>query len=160
MGGHTVIVMPSRDLVVVHRADTEALQGVPEWEIGTLLWLILDAAGEENIGLPPRLEQAVGTQLTGDSLQEALLGTTLLGTTSSGEIRLTFEADSRFSIRRGNILLGRSRWSIDGDYTCIDLEPTEGGHQCFQVVRDGGRILLFDPEGYAALQFETMPREE
>jgi len=160
MGGHTLIVMPSRNLVVVHRADTEGGRGVPEWEIGTLLWLILDAAGERAIGDPPRLEQAVGTRLTGDTLRQALLGTTLRGMTSTGEIRLTLEADGLLAMSRGDILLGASRWSIDGDYTCIELEPTEGGHQCFQAVRDGHRILLFDPEGFAALQFEAIPRAE
>jgi CubicO group peptidase (beta-lactamase class C family) len=160
IGGHTLIVMPSRNLVVVHRSETEAGRGVQEWEIGTLLWLILDAAGEGNIGAPPRLEQAVGTRLTGDSLQHALLGATLRGTTSSGEMRLTFEADGHLSGYRGDILLWRQRWCIDGDTICIEQEPTNGGHLCFQVIRDGNRILLFDLEGFAVLQLEATPRGE
>ncbi|GAI62377.1 unnamed protein product, partial [marine sediment metagenome] len=45
--GHYVIVLPYRNLVVVHRVNTDiGSASIDNKQIGALLWLILDAAGE------------------------------------------------------------------------------------------------------------------
>ena len=46
-------------------------------QIGRLLWHILDAAGETDIGELPTLAGAKGDRLTGDSLQKTLKGCTI-----------------------------------------------------------------------------------
>ncbi len=69
--GHRVIVLPYRNLVIVHRVDTDSGNvDIGGREIGPLLWLILDAAGETDIGDAPFLEAVKGIQVTADNLQE------------------------------------------------------------------------------------------
>jgi CubicO group peptidase (beta-lactamase class C family) len=49
--GHRVIILPYRNLVVVHRVNTDREEiNLDDEQIGRLLWLILDAAGETGIG--------------------------------------------------------------------------------------------------------------
>ena len=58
--GHKIIVLPYRNLVIVHRVDTDAgLISISDEQIGILLWLVLDAAGETGIGEAP-IEAAKG----------------------------------------------------------------------------------------------------
>jgi hypothetical protein len=45
---------------------------------------------------------------------------------------------------------------MEGDHYCQDLGDGLGGKQCFQVLQNGNRILLFDLEGYAVLQYERV----
>ena len=62
-GGQNAIVLPYRNLVVVHRVNTdEYIKSVDVSQIGALLWLILDAAGETEIGEAPF--RALGSLLT------------------------------------------------------------------------------------------------
>ena len=81
-GVNKVIVLPYRNLVVVHRVDT--FQGLPTQlpsQVGRLLWLILDAAGEKNIGEDPSIEAAKGELLASEQLRKALKnGTSWVGT--------------------------------------------------------------------------------
>jgi CubicO group peptidase (beta-lactamase class C family) len=52
--GHRVIVLPYRNLVVVHRVNTDETEvNLDDAQIGPLLWLVLDAAGETGLGEPP-----------------------------------------------------------------------------------------------------------
>jgi CubicO group peptidase (beta-lactamase class C family) len=51
--GQKLIIMPSRNLVVVQLVDSDAGHSVSDESIGTLLWMILDAAGETVIGNSP-----------------------------------------------------------------------------------------------------------
>jgi CubicO group peptidase (beta-lactamase class C family) len=52
--GHRVIILPYRNLVVVHRVNTDREDvNLDDAQIGPLLWWILDAAGETGIGEPP-----------------------------------------------------------------------------------------------------------
>jgi CubicO group peptidase (beta-lactamase class C family) len=54
-GGHRVFVLPYRKLVVVHRVNTDVPGEKPmNHHIGRLLWLILSAAGETQIGDDPQ----------------------------------------------------------------------------------------------------------
>jgi len=122
-GGHTVIVIPSRNLVVVHRADTDADRMVDEGSIGILLWMILDAVGETGIGDAPLLERAVGTRLTADTLPQVLQACTLRTTQGSAEVIVTFGPGQTISASAYGAVLVETRWWLDGDNYCHDLGP-------------------------------------
>jgi CubicO group peptidase (beta-lactamase class C family) len=157
-GGHTVIVIPSRNLVVVHRADTDAGRMVDEGSIGTLLWMILDAAGETGIGDPPLLERAVGTRLTADTLPKVLQACTLRTTQGSAEIIVTFGLGQTVSVSAYGAVLVETRWWLDGDNYCHDLGPESGGRQCFQLVRNDNQLTFFDLDGYVSMRFDCAQR--
>ncbi len=72
-GGHKVIVLPYRNLVVVHRVNTDGpARHVQPHQIGRLLWHILDAAGEKDIGEKPMREAAKGSLLDTKGLNRLL----------------------------------------------------------------------------------------
>jgi hypothetical protein len=153
-GGHNLIVMPARKLVVVHRVDTDAGQMVDESNIGTLLWMILDAAGEAGIGDPPLLARAVGTRLTAETLPQVLQTSTLRVTQSGAEIVVTYGPDQTVSVSLNGAPLAEGRWWTAGDLYCHDLGPENGGRQCGQLVLNGSQLAWFDLDGYQALTFE------
>jgi CubicO group peptidase (beta-lactamase class C family) len=153
-GGHEVIVMPARNLVVVHRADTDSGKMVDEASIGTLLWLILDAAGETDIGDPPLLERAAGIRLTAESLPPALRGCTLSGTVCGLELVVTYGQDDSLAVTLNGAPLTEGRWWLEGDHYCEDLGPEYGGRQCSQVVLNGKQISWFDLDGYVSMRLE------
>jgi CubicO group peptidase (beta-lactamase class C family) len=152
--GQNVIVMPSRSLVVVHRVDSDAGHSVDETSIGTLLWIILDAAGEAEIGDPPLLERAVGTRLTADTLPLVLQASTLCVTQGGAEIIVTYGPDQAVSVSLDGALLTEGRWWVEGDNYCHDLGSEYGGRQCAQVVLNGNQLTWFDLDGYASMTFE------
>jgi CubicO group peptidase (beta-lactamase class C family) len=152
--GQNVIVMPSRNLVVVHRADSDAGHSVDEASIGTLLWMILDAAGEAGIGDPPLLERAVGTRLTADTLPQALQASTLRATQGGAEIIVTYGPDQAVSVSLNGAPLAEGRWWVEGDHYCHDLGPEHGGRQCGQIVLNGNQLTWFDMDGYLSMTFE------
>ena len=156
--GHNIIVMPSRNLVVVHRVDTDAGYMVDDVKIGTLLWLILDAAGEKGIGDAPLLERAVGTRLTADTLAQALQACTFRTTQGNTEISATFRSDQTVSVSANGAVLVETRWWLEGDNYCHDLGPESGGRQCFQVVQNGDQLAFFDLDGYVSMRFECVQR--
>jgi len=158
LGGQNIIVMPSRNLVVVHRADTDAGRVVDEGSIGTLLWMILDAAGEMGIGDSPLLERAVGTRLTADTLPQVLQACTLRTTQGNTEITVIPGPGQTFSLTAYDQVLGEGRWWLDGDNYCHDLGPEVGGPQCFQVLLNGDQLAFFDLDGYVSMRFECVQR--
>jgi CubicO group peptidase (beta-lactamase class C family) len=154
-GGHNVIVMPARKLVVVHRVDTDAGHMVDEANIGTLLWMILDAAGETGIGDPPFLEHAAGTRLTADTLPQALEALTLRAIQPGAEIIATYGPDQTVSVSLNGAPLTEGRWWTQGDLYCQDLGPEFGGRQCGQFVLNGNQLTWFDLDGYPSMAFEV-----
>ena len=158
--GHNVIIMPSRNLVVVHRVDTEAGRMVDDTSIGTLLWMILDAAGEKAIGDPPLLERAVGTRLTVDTLPQVLQACSLRSTQGSTDLLVTFGLDQTMSVSAYGAIIGEIRWWLDGDKLCFDLGSEEGGSQCSQVLQNGDQLTFFDLDGYATMHFACVPKSE
>ena len=158
-GGHNVIIMPSRNLVVVHRAETDAGRMVDEASIGTLLWMILDAAGEKAIGDPPLLERAVGTRLTADTLPQVLQACSLRSTQGSTDISVTFGPDQTMSVSAyGGAVVVEAPWWLEGDNYCHDLGPEYGGRQCSQVLQNGDQLTFFDLDGYASNHFACVRR--
>jgi CubicO group peptidase (beta-lactamase class C family) len=152
--GQNVIVMPARNLIVVHRVDSDAGDSVDEVSIGTLLWMILDAAGEAGIGDPPLLERAEGTRLTADTLPQALQTSTLKVMQSGEDIVATYGPDQTLSVSLNGAPLVEGRWWVEGDHYCHDLGPEYGGRQCSQVVLNGNRLMWFDLDGYLSMTFE------
>jgi CubicO group peptidase (beta-lactamase class C family) len=157
-GGQNIIVMPSRNLVVVHRVDTDAGRMVDDVNIRTLLWMILDAAGETGICDPPVLERAVGTRLTADTLPQVLQACPLRTTQGSAEISVNFGPGKTVSVSAYGAVLVETRWWLDGDNYCHDLGPEFGGRQCFQVLQNGDQLAFFDLDGYVSMRFECVQR--
>jgi CubicO group peptidase (beta-lactamase class C family) len=72
--GHWIIILPYRNLVIIHRVDSDKPgTEVYEFQMGTLLWLILAAAGETNLGESPRIELIQGDRLKAENLEKTLL---------------------------------------------------------------------------------------
>jgi CubicO group peptidase (beta-lactamase class C family) len=155
-GGHIVIIMPSRNIVVVHRVDTENGRMVGEASIGTLLWMILDAAGEKEIGDPPLLERNEGTRLTASTLTKVLQECSLRSTQGANEIFVTFGPDQTMSVSSDGSVVGVTRWWLEGNNFCYDLGPEGGGHECSQVVQNGYQLTFFDLDGYATMHLECV----
>ena len=86
-GGQKIIVLPYRKLVIVHRVNTDGpgKQASP-YQIGRLLWHILDAAGETDIGPDPTIEAATGVRLNQDDMTYAFSGEQQMGRTQHGNI--------------------------------------------------------------------------
>jgi hypothetical protein len=68
-----------------------------------LLWLILSAAGDKDVGPDITLAHAVGTRLEGDALKAALAGKTLSVAQSlaGGPYAWQIRADGTFSVLAG-----------------------------------------------------------
>ena len=86
-GVNKLIILPYRNLVMVHRVDT--FKGLPTQmpsQVGRLMWLILDAAGEKNIGEDPSIEANKGELLTSEQLKNVLKNGTAWVATNTGPI--------------------------------------------------------------------------
>jgi hypothetical protein len=77
---------------------------------------------------------------------------------SGSEVTVTFGPDKTLSLSVNGTLLAKGTWWLDGDNYCHDLGADFGGSECFQVIQNGSRILLFDLDGYAVLQLEVVQR--
>ncbi len=155
-GGHEAIVLPYRNLVVVHRVNTdEAGQSVDTAQIGVLLWLILDAAGETEIGESPFMESAKGVRLTADNLQETVAGSTVRSGSGSGEIVASFAEDGTLALSVGGSLIDTGKWWVEGDKLCSQFtNPDVGAGGCSYVVLDGTTVKLFDLDGTLSMRLE------
>ncbi len=152
--GHRVIVLPYRNLVIVHRVNTDGGDvNLDDAQIGLLLWLILDAAGETEIGEPPFIESAQGVRLTADNLQETLAGSTLQRGSGSEEVVASISEDGTLSISLDGVLMDTGEWWIEDDELCVEFTnpALEGG--CSLVVLDGSTIKLFDLDGVLEQKF-------
>ena len=159
--GHKVIVLPYRKLVVVHRVNTDdPSPSVDDQRIGRLLWLILDAAGETDIGDNWSLEAAKGRRLASDGLKEMFKGSIIRvkGTTGPGIIEgadrplaISCFPDGTISWSVSGELLDTGKWWIEGDQFCSEGERITGGKKdCVFLVADGSTIKWFDLEGMLA----------
>jgi len=77
-GGQYAFVIPTYDLIVVHRGP-HIEGGLANFRtVGRLLWLIFDAGKFPDIGPDASLEAAQGMRADGDALSHMLRGKTLL----------------------------------------------------------------------------------
>jgi hypothetical protein len=145
--GHKVVVLPYLDLVVVHRVDTDDTDSEVELsEIGALLWLILDAAGETDLGDPPFIDAAEGVHLKGDELWAAIKGRTWQALDLGG-LQATFGDDGQLSVFESGSLVEVGEWWSEGELYCHELSPALGGQWCGTFLGQDGRLAMFDLNG-------------
>jgi CubicO group peptidase (beta-lactamase class C family) len=126
--GHRVIVLPYRNLVIVHRVNTDGRDvNLDDAQIGLLLWLILDAAGETEIGEPPLIESAKGVRLSADTLQETVAGSTVRRGSGPGGIVASFAVDGTLPLSLGGSLIDTGTWWVEGDKLCTQLTNPDVG---------------------------------
>lgn len=141
-GGQRVIVLPYRNLVVVHRVNTDQKgKMVSSSQIGRLLWHILDAAGETEIGDKPTLDAAKGIRLSGELLKDTLSGSTIRG----DRFIMKFSSTDTFEYWMNGKLLDTINWWVDGDRCWIKGKVLTGGWKTYlRLVRDGDIIKWYD----------------
>ncbi|CCE07818.1 putative Beta-lactamase [Bradyrhizobium sp. STM 3843] len=171
--GQYAFVIPAYDLVIVHRVNSDAAlaplgprKPEPNFrQIGRLLWLILSAAGDRDVGPDASLAHADGQRLDTAALKAALsgkdlrLGAALVG----GPFIWQLHDDGSFSVLAGAEHRERSSgtWRVDDQarycrtLTNDDLDRTAAAprERCFDVVVNGDRFQFFDADGL--MQFDT-----
>ena len=157
-GVNKVIVLPYRELVIVHRVDT--FEGLPRQlpsQIGRLLWLILEAAGEKKIGEDPSIEAAKGVRLTSEKLKETLEGgITLVGANTGpipggDKIFISCLQDGKlfYSVEGNKRINGK--WWVNDSKLYLNLM---GMKLSFFIIQDGSIYKFFDPTGTLFGKFE------
>ena len=157
-GVNKVIVLPYRNLVIVHRVDTsKGLQGKFPSQIGRLLRLILEAAGEKGIGEDPSIDAAIGVRLTPKKLKETLEGGTTWVGTNTGPIPggdkifiSCLQGGNLFYSVEGNKRIYGKWWVNDGKLY-LNLM---GIKLVFYIIQDGSIYKFFDPTGTLFGKFE------
>jgi CubicO group peptidase (beta-lactamase class C family) len=157
-GVNKVIVLPYRNLVIVHRVDTfKGLGGQFPSQIGRLLWLILEAAGEKGIGEDPSIEAAKGVRLTPEIMKETLEGGTTWVGTNTGPIPggdkifiSCLQGGNLFYSVEGNKRINGKWWVNDGKLY-LNLM---GIKLVFYIIQDGSIYKFFDPTGTLFGKFE------
>ena len=144
-GGHNVFVLPYRNLVIVHRVNTDWKgQMVSNGQMGRLLWHILDAAGETSIGEKPTLEGAKGVLLTGDDLHKALSGSVI----KTDSFLAKFHPDSRFELWTGRKHIDTGKWWVEKNKCWLESKVITGGRKVsINIVLDEDTIKWYDRDG-------------
>ena len=124
-----------------------------------LIWLLLSAAGVDDVGPDASLAHATGKHLEGEALKTALAGTTLVigGTLAGGARVWQLSADGHLSI-----LIGAERrefrkgtWRVDGDHFCRTLIGTSVQDSCLSVVVKDYGFQFFDANGLMEFDART-----
>jgi CubicO group peptidase (beta-lactamase class C family) len=147
-GGHHLIVLPFRNLVVVHRVNTEwPFNQVTTWQVGRLLWHILEAAGVEEIGEKPTLASAAGVRLTGAALQQALSGCTL----QASDYTVKIPDAGRMEFWAGGRRIDAAEWGVAGDGGWLKGKIITGGVKVsLSFVMEGNTLKWYDRDGTLA----------
>ncbi len=149
-------VLPAYDMVIVHRVDSDTSRANPDLrQVGRLLWLILRAAGVEDIGPDTTLAAAPGERLSTETLRKTIAGATLttVSTASGGPHRLLFGVDGVVLYQRGTeaAAYDRGQWeAVDGKLCrTSDAESRKRlpSRWCYTAMLDGKQLRLFDREG-------------
>jgi CubicO group peptidase (beta-lactamase class C family) len=151
LGGQKVIVLPYRKLVIVHRVNTDwpGKQALP-YQIGRLLWHILDAAGETDIGQEPMIEAAKGVRLNKEDMNTLLAANKKwiganTGIFPGGESLVLFcSQDGTLTFSAGEELKFTGKWWISGDKFYFKILGMKG---YFHIIQEGESIKFFDPSG-------------
>jgi CubicO group peptidase (beta-lactamase class C family) len=165
VGGQYAFVIPAFDLVVVHRIDSDAPgnqgRASPSMrQIARLLWLVLSAAGDGDVGPDVSLEHAAGEHLVGDPLKMALAGRTLSYGDSlvGGPYAWRIAADGTLSISAGPEREAKAQgsWRIGDDGRFCPTLPRAKGEDCYSVVADQGAVRLFGADGL--MRYDMKPK--
>jgi len=151
-GGHRVFVLPYRKLVVVHRVNTDSSgRQVSDHNIGRLLWLILSAAGEKNIGDDPAIETSRGVRLKADDLKELFKGSTKWVAPNTQIIPSGGESLVISCFKNGELSLSvaeeldlKGKWWITRDRFYFNIL---GSKSYFLVKKEGSLINFYDATG-------------
>jgi CubicO group peptidase (beta-lactamase class C family) len=145
LGVHFFMVLPSRNLVIVHRVDTDKPGPYPKPnQLGRLLWMILDAAGEKEIGENPYIGAAKGVRLTADNLKKTIEGSSIRERASV----VSITRDGTMSVSMEGKLIDTGKWWTEGDKVCSQWKRIrEGKKACRFLVLDGTIVKWFDLDG-------------
>jgi hypothetical protein len=141
-------VLPYRNLIIVHRVNTD-WQGrlVEEYQIGRLLWHILDAAGESDIGERPTLDGARGIRLTDADLSRTMAGSAV----RTAWFTVKFLRDGRTEIWREGHRFDTGQWWVKKNKCWLKARKLTGGRNVgLDLVLDGRTIKWYDPAGTLA----------
>ncbi|PQP35367.1 serine hydrolase [Desulfobacteraceae bacterium SEEP-SAG9] len=161
LGVHFFMVLPSRNLVIVHRVNTDKPGPYPKSnQLGRLLWLILDAAGETEIGENPYIEAASGIRLTANNLKElfergplTLRGMTPPGLTEKSAKSFTIFSDGNLSFFQGDVALeggfeDTGKWWFEGNKFCHQWKRLYSGKKdCVYIVLDKQTLKTYSLDG-------------
>jgi CubicO group peptidase (beta-lactamase class C family) len=160
--GQYAFVIPAYDLVIVHRINSDippSQRKEPSFpQMARLLWLVLSAAGDTEVGPDVTLAHATGTRLEGEALKAALAGKTLsVGQfLAGGPYAWQIRADGTLSVLAGAERRERwsGQWRIDdhGRY-CRTLNEPRPREVCFAVLANEARLQFFDGDGL--MRFDT-----
>jgi len=150
--GQRVIVLPYRNLVIIHLVNTDSSSvDIGDREIGPLLWLILDAAGEMEIGDAPIIEAAEGIRVTAENLHETWGESTIRHLDGpEGQYITSYTPDGTLTLsaRESGELVDTGKWWVEGDKACRQWKELDGGEKaCYYVVLDGTTLRQFDLKG-------------
>ena len=167
--GQYAFVIPAYDLVIVHRINSDVPVGPgpdqrrPEptvQQIARLLWLVLSAAGDKDVGPDVSLAHASGDRLAGEEIRARLAGANLsVGEMlSGGPYTWQLRADGTASVRAGAEQRESfsGSWRVGGDRYCRMLNLPNAREACFSVVARGSRLQFFDADGL--MRFDTSPQ--
>ena len=143
-GGHKIFVLPYRNLVIVHRVNTDWKgKMVSDSQIGRLLWHILDAAGETDIGEKPTLDGAKGVRLRGDELYNAVAGSLI----KTDLFTAKFLQENRLELWMKDKRIDAGKWWIKKDKCWLKAKILTGGRKVgLNLVLDGDTIKWYDLE--------------
>lgn len=157
-GGQYAFVIPSLDLVVVHRVDRDFDTLEPSARsIGRLLWLILKASGYDP-GPDASIAAATGDRPTGNDLMAKLQGKTLSfgAKAKGGPFEVRFEPEGGLTYLHWDRSLGPAvgTWTVEGEQLCL----LRAVSRCYLPVLNGESIKLFDDHG--VMQVDAIVRTQ
>ena len=147
---HFVMVFPGRELVIVHRENTDQENPpvISNAQIGTLLWLILGANdGEKNLGPAPFLDFETGDILSGDELYTTVEGSTLTRSESGYQVEASFLAGGMVSLFLDGQPFDEGEWWVGDDKLCVEFSSPDIGGGCVMLVLDGSTMMFYDEDG-------------
>jgi CubicO group peptidase (beta-lactamase class C family) len=158
--GQYALVIPALDIVVVHRVnrDIPDYKEVNLWQFGRLLWLILSAAHQPDIGPDVSLQATKGQRLDDAALASTLQNATFerLPVRASGMTRVHIDANGHYAFSGGDTASGT--WEIKDARYCRMSEP-QYDRRCYSVVADGDVLRFYDPLGLPQFEWRKAPVE-
>ncbi|HTB00473.1 MAG TPA: serine hydrolase [Bradyrhizobium sp.] len=157
-GGQYALVVPTLDLVVVHRVDRDtAIPEPPARSIARLFWLILKAEGYDP-GPDASISAATGERPQGKKLTATFQAKTISfgGKLKEAPYTLRFEPDGRLTSLHWDPALGppSGTWTVAEGRLCI----IGVRRRCYIPVVNGERIELFDKYGVMQIDAVALPQ--
>jgi CubicO group peptidase (beta-lactamase class C family) len=146
-GSQYLFVLPAHDLIVVHTVDMERERWpwVSDAQIGRLMWLILSAAGVDDIG--PDTSVTAADLLPGEAVKASVSGKTLrhADMAPDGPYFMRLNSDGTASLQKGlarkQAYLGK--WWVDGAKLCRGWDQFHPRFDCWPVAISGATVSLY-----------------